>query len=92
MNETINQEIAQREGAQKAFQNYYAFLAAGAIDQLIEVWNEHGVDEFPFAPPGFPARLEGRLAIQAFSKALWRTSSSIGGWRYNSIQCPIQIP
>ena len=34
------------------------------------MWDEHGVCEFPFAPPGFPARLEGRLAIQEFLKGI----------------------
>lgn len=27
------------------------------------LWAEDGVMEFPFAPPGYPARLEGRAAI-----------------------------
>jgi ketosteroid isomerase-like protein len=28
------------------------------------LWAEDGVMEFPFAPPGYPSRLEGRAAIE----------------------------
>ncbi|WP_308102854.1 nuclear transport factor 2 family protein [Lentzea sp. CC55] len=30
------------------------------------LWAEDGVMEFPFAPPGWPARLEGRAAIEDY--------------------------
>lgn len=30
------------------------------------LWAEDGVMEFPFAPPGYPARLEGRAAIEDY--------------------------
>ena len=54
MNETINQEIAQREGAQKAFQDHYAFLAAGAIDKLIECGMSTGFVSFRSHHLAFP--------------------------------------
>ncbi|SDG25508.1 Ketosteroid isomerase-related protein [Lentzea fradiae] len=30
------------------------------------LWAEDGVAEFPFAPPGWPSRLEGRAAIEDY--------------------------
>lgn len=30
------------------------------------LWAEDGVMEFPFAPPGWPARVEGRAAIEDY--------------------------
>lgn len=30
------------------------------------LWAEDGVMEFPFAPPGYPSRLEGRTAIEDY--------------------------
>ncbi|MYW47416.1 nuclear transport factor 2 family protein [Streptomyces sp. SID486] len=33
------------------------------------LWSDDGVMEFPFAPPGWPARLEGREAVAAYMRA-----------------------
>jgi hypothetical protein len=35
-------------------------------DRMIEGWARDGVLEFPFAPEGFPARVEGRSALLEF--------------------------
>ncbi|WP_406193749.1 nuclear transport factor 2 family protein [Kitasatospora sp. NBC_01560] len=34
----------------------------------IDLWDEHGVLEFPFAPPGRPGRLEGRQAVADYMR------------------------
>ncbi|MGR4880508.1 nuclear transport factor 2 family protein [Streptomyces sp. LARHCF249] len=34
----------------------------------VSLWADHGVMEFPFAPPGRPERLEGREAIAAYMR------------------------
>ncbi|GGX74463.1 nuclear transport factor 2 family protein [Streptomyces hiroshimensis] len=36
------------------------------IPAWVGLWAERGVMEFPFAPPGWPERLEGREAIAAY--------------------------
>ncbi|TLQ42334.1 nuclear transport factor 2 family protein [Streptomyces marianii] len=36
------------------------------IPGWVDLWAEHGVMEFPFAPPGRPARLEGKQAVAAY--------------------------
>ncbi|MFF3013149.1 nuclear transport factor 2 family protein [Streptomyces sp. NPDC057939] len=38
------------------------------IASWVALWAEHGVMEFPFAPPGWPERLEGRGAIAAYMR------------------------
>lgn len=38
------------------------------IRAWVGLWAEHGVMEFPFAPPGWPERLEGREAVAAYMR------------------------
>lgn len=38
------------------------------IPGWIDLWDEEGVMEFPFAPPGWPKRLEGRQAVADYMR------------------------
>ncbi|MER5928950.1 nuclear transport factor 2 family protein [Streptomyces sp. NPDC002054] len=38
------------------------------IPGWVELWDEDGVLEFPFAPEGWPARLEGKTAVGAYMR------------------------
>lgn len=38
------------------------------ISGWVGLWAEGGVMEFPFAPPGWPRRLEGRAAVAAYMR------------------------
>ncbi|MYS90584.1 MULTISPECIES: nuclear transport factor 2 family protein [Streptomyces] len=38
------------------------------ISAWVGLWAEDGVMEFPFAPPGWPRRLEGKEAIAAYMR------------------------
>ncbi|MFC0844061.1 nuclear transport factor 2 family protein [Streptomyces noboritoensis] len=38
------------------------------IPGWIDLWDEEGVMEFPFAPPGWPRRLEGRQAVADYMR------------------------
>ncbi|MET8752442.1 nuclear transport factor 2 family protein [Streptomyces sp. NPDC004667] len=38
------------------------------IPGWVELWHEDGVLEFPFAPEGWPARLEGKAAVGAYMR------------------------
>ncbi|MFJ1708104.1 nuclear transport factor 2 family protein [Kitasatospora sp. NPDC088346] len=38
------------------------------IPAWVGLWAEDGVMEFPFAPPGWPGRLDGREAIAAYMR------------------------
>jgi ketosteroid isomerase-like protein len=43
-------------------------LLAKDIPGWVDLWDEDGVLEFPFAPPGWPGRLEGRRAIADYMR------------------------
>lgn len=43
-------------------------LLAEDIPAWVGLWAEDGVMQFPFAPPGWPERLEGREAIAAYMR------------------------
>ncbi|MFI1103961.1 nuclear transport factor 2 family protein [Streptomyces melanogenes] len=38
------------------------------IPGWMDLWDEEGVMEFPFAPPGWPQRLEGRQAVADYMR------------------------
>ncbi|MFD8419441.1 nuclear transport factor 2 family protein [Streptomyces sp. NPDC059466] len=38
------------------------------IPGWVDLWDENGVLEFPFAPPGRPGRLEGRRAVADYMR------------------------
>ncbi|MER5474742.1 nuclear transport factor 2 family protein [Streptomyces sp. NPDC002935] len=38
------------------------------IPGWVDLWDEDGVLEFPFAPPGWPERLEGRQAVADYMR------------------------
>ncbi|MFI0368127.1 nuclear transport factor 2 family protein [Actinomadura sp. 1N219] len=48
------------------FRHSLRLLLDGDIPGWVGLWAEDGVMEFPFAPPGWPERLEGAAAIAAY--------------------------
>ncbi|CAA9332550.1 hypothetical protein AVDCRST_MAG94-1979 [uncultured Leptolyngbya sp.] len=55
-----NHNTATRERNQKGVKDFLALLEAKDIDKWIELWADNGIQEMPYAPPGFPARIEGK--------------------------------
>ena len=55
---------AQHDAA-KALDEHLAFIARD-IDRWLDLFADDAVVEFPYAPPGYPARLEGKAAIDAY--------------------------
>ncbi|WP_165555752.1 nuclear transport factor 2 family protein [Kribbella pittospori] len=45
-----------------------------SIDEMLDLYAEDAVHEFPFTRPGVPSRLEGRAEIRAFLEANWTAS------------------
>jgi len=41
-------------------------LRTGDIPAWLETWHDEGVIEFPFAPPGYNKRVEGKAAISEY--------------------------
>jgi len=48
---------------------YQALISQKKFDEWIELWDEAGVCEFPYAPDGNVRRLEGRAAIYDYMTA-----------------------
>jgi uncharacterized protein len=38
------------------------------IPAWVDLWDENGIFEFPFAPEGWPKRLEGKAAVAAYMR------------------------
>lgn len=55
--------ITEQEKNRAAVERFFERLEAMDIKGFIEVWDERGVQEMPFAPEGFPKRVDGREAI-----------------------------
>jgi uncharacterized protein len=53
-----------RERNVRTVGEFFARLEAMDIDGFVGLWAEEGVQEMPFAPEGFPGRLEGRDALR----------------------------
>ena len=45
-------------------EEFFARLEEIAVEGFVELWAEDGVQEMPFAPEGFPSRLEGKEAVR----------------------------
>ncbi|MGW7330324.1 nuclear transport factor 2 family protein [Streptomyces sp. NPDC054840] len=50
------------------YRHSLGLLLAKDIASWLGLWAEHGAMDFPFAPPGWPGRLEGREAIAAYMR------------------------
>lgn len=65
MNTAIDDITARRTAAQHAVTEHLRLTAAGQVDEWLDLFTADGVLEFPFAPAGVPARLQGREALAA---------------------------
>ena len=45
-----------------------------SLDDMLDLYAEDAVHEFPFTRPGLPSRLDGREQIQAFLEANWQAN------------------
>ncbi|WP_229814507.1 nuclear transport factor 2 family protein [Streptomyces thermoviolaceus] len=50
------------------FRHSLRLLLAKDIPAWVDLWAEDGVAEFPFAPDGWPRRLEGKEAVAAYMR------------------------
>lgn len=54
------------KAAERMLANAMDALTRGKSQPWIEMFHANGVLEFPYAPPGYPPKLEGRAAIAEF--------------------------
>lgn len=48
---------------QRIMHGFTQLLLDGELDQWVELYATEAVFEFPYSPPGFPKKLEGKVAI-----------------------------
>lgn len=65
MSITATVTAARQTPAQHAVSEHLRLTAAGRVDEWLDLFTPDGVLEFPFAPAGVPARLQGRDALSA---------------------------
>ncbi|HEY9844969.1 MAG TPA: nuclear transport factor 2 family protein [Candidatus Caenarcaniphilales bacterium] len=70
-----NHNTATRERNQQGVKDFLALLKAKDFDKWIELWADDGIQEMPYAPPGLPAPIEVKTAIQRYSKGLPKAGS-----------------
>ena len=61
--------MTQRTAPADLYRHSLDLLLAKDITAWVGLWAEGGVLEFPFAPEGWPTRLDGRPAIAAYMQA-----------------------
>ncbi|MFG2616487.1 nuclear transport factor 2 family protein [Streptomyces sp. NPDC048507] len=54
--------------AAQVFRHGLRLLLAKDVPGWVGLWADDGVMEFPFAPPGWPGRLDGRAAVAAYMR------------------------
>ncbi|MGA2868901.1 MAG: nuclear transport factor 2 family protein [Verrucomicrobiota bacterium] len=69
--------------AEAVIEEFLDALEAISVERFLNVWHENGVQVMPYAPEGFPARLEGKKAI--------RRQYAILLAEYKSIRIPNRI-
>lgn len=65
MNDTNKEADKRRTAAQHAVSEHLRLTAAGKVEEWLDLFTEDGILEFPFAPAGVPARVQGRDALSA---------------------------
>lgn len=57
-------ETDLRERNKQVVRRFLGALEAMDVEGFLDLWAENGVQEMPFAPRGFPDRLDGKKAIR----------------------------
>jgi len=55
---------AERSTSVAVVERFFAALEAMDVDAFLEVWADDAVQEMPFAPDGFPSRLDGKEDVR----------------------------
>jgi hypothetical protein len=55
---------AANADAEAVIEEFLDALEAMSMERFLKVWHDDGVQIMPYAPEGFPARLEGKEAIR----------------------------
>jgi uncharacterized protein len=61
---TQDERLRRSRKAHAGTHEFFASLEANNIPRFLNVWAENGIQIMPYAPPGFPSRLDGKQAIE----------------------------
>jgi len=79
----------------EAIAHAHGFVRAYDL-RFVDCFAEHGVLELPFAPPGVPKRLEGRVAIKRMLEPAYRAAKEAGrtivGYRDERVRVDAEDP
>jgi uncharacterized protein len=67
---STNNEVARQHDVETLFQKFMQAFINKDVHAWLELWDEHGVQEFPFAPEGRPNRVEGKQALSTYIQAV----------------------
>ncbi|MDJ0567569.1 MAG: nuclear transport factor 2 family protein [Pleurocapsa sp. MO_192.B19] len=68
-----NTDPIKRERTVQVVSDFFNLLETMNIEQWIDLWTEDGVHHMPYAPSGFPNRVEGKTAIYRHFNVLPKT-------------------
>lgn len=63
---------------QEVFQRAIRLVQDRDLDSYVELFADDGTLEFPFAPPGAPQRMQGRVEIRRSLGPLWQRARQSG--------------
>lgn len=67
------QEVDNEQNVPKQImQHFTGLLLEGKLDEWAELFTTDAIFEFPYSPPGYPQRLEGKSAIFNHVNALFK--------------------
>lgn len=58
---TKNDQIRQKN--ERVIRDFLDLLSKKRMNAWLELWDQNGVQDMPYSPPGFPKRVEGKVAI-----------------------------
>jgi ketosteroid isomerase-like protein len=80
---TRTNESQIRDRNRRNVEAYFALQAAMDLDPWFELWHPDGVFNIPYAPTGFPDRIEGRARLEPIYRQLFAGYSAL---RYRDLR------
>ncbi|MBN3908096.1 MAG: nuclear transport factor 2 family protein [Nostoc sp. NMS1] len=74
---SLNDKMALTERARRVFEAHLAVFDPQSTSNYAELLTDDAVYEFPFAPAGFPSRVEGKEAIVKYMTGLPHLNQTI---------------
>jgi uncharacterized protein len=80
---TVTKESEARDRNRRQVEAYFALQAKMDLDPWFELWHPDGVFNIPYAPEGFPAKIEGRSRLEPLYRKLFEGYTAL---RYHDLR------